>query len=98
MSASVASHLAADFDNDSIVTAGQPNRQPVPATPEDEVALARAEVAAMEGAAPARRADRAAEEALMGAAPAEDGVLGFEVTDESGELVKQRFVQFLGQL
>jgi hypothetical protein len=32
----------------------------------------------------------------MGAAAAADGVAGFEVTDESGELVKQRFLGVLG--
>ena len=66
------------------------------AIPQDEVAQAMAEVAAMEGATNARRADRAGEEALMGAAATEDGFAGFEVTDESGELVMQRFLQFLG--
>jgi hypothetical protein len=91
-----------DLDNASIQTADQPSAQQraAAATPEDEVAQAMAEVAAMEGGANARggaqQNDRAGEEALMGAAGGEDGVAGFEVTDESGELVKQRFLGFLG--
>ena len=60
--------------------------------PQEDAAAAAAEVAAMEGTRPA---DRAAEEAVMGAAQAADGVSGFEVTDEAGELVKQRFLEFL---
>jgi hypothetical protein len=52
---------------------------------------AMAEVAAMEGPTNARRT--AGQEAVMGATA--DGIAGFEVTDESAELVMQRFVQFL---
>jgi hypothetical protein len=87
-----------DIDNASIQTADQAANRAAAATPEDEVAQAMAEVAAMEGGAGrgAQQNDRAGEEALMGAAAAEDGVAGFEVTDESGELVKQRFLGFLG--
>ena len=73
----------------------------VPATADalDEAAQAAAAVEAMDGARQnATRNDRAGEQAVMGAMAAEDGVAGFEVTDESGELVKQRFVQFLGSL
>jgi hypothetical protein len=88
-----------DLDNASIQTADQQQRANA-ATPEaeDEVAEAMAEVAAMEGGGRggAQQNDRAGEEALMGAAGGEDGVAGFEVTDESGELVKQRFLGFLG--
>ena len=64
-----------------------------------EVAQAQAQVAAMEGPTNQRsRAGRRMEdEAVMGAAAAEDGVPGFDVTDESGELVMQRFLQFLGE-
>jgi len=88
---------AEDLDNASIRTAEQPIERAAAATPEDEVAQAMAEVAAMEGGGRgARQNDRAGEEALMGAAAAGDGVEGFEVTDESGELVKQRFLEFLG--
>jgi hypothetical protein len=61
-----------------------------------ERAEAMAEVAAMQGGVGGRRADtRAGEEAIMGAAAADDD--RFEVVDESGELVMQRFVQFLGE-
>ena len=87
-----------DVDNRSLATNDQDPQRPAAATPDNEAAQAAAEVAAMEGTANARRTDRAGEEAVMGAAAAEDGVPGFEVTDESGELVKQRFLQFLGTL
>jgi hypothetical protein len=86
-----------DLENASIQTAEQDQQRANAATPEDEVAEAMAEVAAMEGGGRgAQQNDRAGEEALMGAAGGEDGVAGFEVTDESGELVKQRFLGFLG--
>jgi hypothetical protein len=69
------------------------------ATPEDdqnEAQAAAAEVAAMER--PTNRGrDPTADEALMGAAPNEDGVAGFEIVDESGELVRQAFLQFLSE-
>jgi len=84
-----------DADNRSLATENQGPERPAAATPDNEAAQAAAEVAAMENP---RRTDRAGEEAVMGAAAAEDGVAGFEVTDESGELVKQRFLQFLGTL
>jgi hypothetical protein len=84
-----------DVDNESILTADMPaQRAAAAATPEDEVAQAMAEVAATGGRAP--QTDRAGEEAVMGATAAADGVAGFEVTDESGELVKQRFLVVLG--
>lgn len=62
----------------------------------DDAAAAAAEVAAMTGVNVARRGgqrerDPTADEAVMGAA--EQG--GFEVLDETGERVKQRFLQFL---
>jgi hypothetical protein len=92
-----------DNDNASIQTADQQaaaQQRANAATPdEDEVAQAMAEVAAMEGQGQGQgrgQNNQAGEEALMGAAGGEDGVAGFEVTDESGELVKQRFLGFLG--
>lgn len=100
--------IAGGGDNESIMTAVQspvttgssPRDRPAAATPDDdEAAQAMAEVAAMEGSTQARRADRAAEEALMGAtAAAEDGFAGFEVKDDSGDRVMGRFLQFLGDL
>lgn len=84
-------------DNESIVTEypqAASASAPFRASPDNEAAEAMAEVAAMEG--PSRRAHRAGEEAVMGAAANGDGVEGFEVRDESGELVMQRFLQFLG--
>ena len=63
--------------------------------PDIEQAAAMAEVSAMDGPTRGRLANRAGEEAVMGVAAGE-GVAGFEVTDESGELVKQRFLDFLG--
>lgn len=84
---------AGDLDNASMMTADEPlQERAAAATPDQEEAQAMAEVAAMEGTARGQPNDRAAEAALMGAA----GVEGFEVTDESGELVKQRFLEFLG--
>jgi hypothetical protein len=56
-------------------------------------------VADAEDRASSRAHRRPAEEAQMGAAAVtDDGVAGFEVTDESGLLVQQRFLQFLGTL
>lgn len=40
--------------------------------------------------------DQTQQQALLGAA--DDGVAGFEVHDESGELVRERFTQFLVNL
>lgn len=66
-----------------------------------ERAEAQAEVAAMDGTARNNNnANRAAQEAVMGvvANDGAGGAEGFEVTDESGRLVQQRFVTFLGTL
>ena len=65
-------------------------------------AQATAEVEAMEGnqrGGGGGGGNRAGEEALMGAnaVGGDDGVRGFEVADESGELVMQRFLQFLSE-
>lgn len=66
-------------------------------------AQATAEVEAMEGnqRGGGGGGNRAGEEALMGANAVGggdgDGVRGFEVADESGELVMQRFLQFLSE-
>jgi hypothetical protein len=82
--------------------------EPVPAAapPDADAAEAAAEVAAMMGVNPAnigrqragaggggRQRDPTADEAVMGAAG--EGVGGFEILDESGELVRARFLQFL---
>jgi len=83
-------------DGNSIQTAGVRENEPYAgaARIRAERAEAAAEVAAMQGTATGRRGERrAGDEAIMGAA--EDR---FEVVDESGELVMQRFVQFLGEL
>ena len=67
---------------------------------EAAVAQATAEVVATEGYQNAadRHGDetRVAEQALMGVDG--DGIAAVEVTDESGELVQQRFVEFLNTL
>jgi hypothetical protein len=67
---------------------------PQVATPEDAAAAA-AEVLALEQNTRNRRRDPTGDQALMGATGG-DGVVGaFEVVDESGELVRQAFLQFL---
>jgi len=85
---------------DASVAAAQEDAQDADdiAIPESEQAEAAAEVAAMEGTANSahhnnNNANRIAEEAVLGA-----GAAGFEETDESGKLVQERFVQFLGTL
>ena len=79
----------------------------VPPAPDAGAAEAAAEVAAMTGVNPAaigrqrvgagggggRQRDPTADEAVMGAAA--EGIGGFEILDESGELVRGRFLQFL---
>ena len=69
---------------------------------EQDVARATAEVAVMQdgnnarraaGAVGARTRDTTAEDALMGAAG--EGVGGFELMDEEGEMVRVRFNEFL---
>jgi hypothetical protein len=70
------------------------------ATNENEVAQATAEITATEGYQNVadRHGDetRVAEQALMGVDG--DGIAAVEVSDESGELVQQRFVEFLNTL
>lgn len=68
----------------------------LPPASEAEQLAAAAEVDVMEG--PARQRDLAQQQALMGATGDADGVAGFEVHDESGELVRERFLQFLTSL
>ena len=73
---------------------------PPVATPEDdddahEAAAAAAEVAAMGRGRRGR--DTTADEALMGAVGGDEGVGSFELLDESGELVRQAFLQFLSE-
>jgi hypothetical protein len=62
-----------------------------------ERAAAAAEVAVMEGANASRRTQRNpnADAALMGATGTEDAVAPLQTLDESGELVRQAFVEFL---
>jgi hypothetical protein len=86
-----------DDDDDGSVqthTQEEPQQQAVAATPESEAAAAAAEVAAMERGPNARGRDPTGDEALMGAI-GEEGVGNLEVVDESGELVRQAFLQFL---
>jgi hypothetical protein len=84
-----------DDDNGSVQTNTQePPQQATAATPESEAAAAAAEVAAMERGPNARGRDPTGDEALMGAT-GEEGVGNLEVVDESGELVRQAFLQFL---
>ena len=64
---------------------------PQSAAPDQEQAEAMAEVAVMGNS---NNNDNTAEQAMMGAA--QEGAP--EIQDESGELVQQRFVQFLGAL
>lgn len=82
-----------DHDNGSVQTNTQepPQQVAVAATPKSEAA---AEVAAMERGPNARGPDPTGDEALMGAI-GEEGVGNLEVVDESGELVRQAFLQFL---
>lgn len=76
---------------------------PTVATPEDdndgttdrEVAVAAAEVSVMGQASRTQRREPTGDEALIGATANADGVGSFEMIDESGELVKDRFLQFL---
>lgn len=94
MSSSVADPSANDDDQGSVMSEAMAEDPRIGSAAQ---AAAAAEVSAMEG--PSRRSEtRAGEEALMGAAAAEDGVAGFEVTDDIGELIMQRFLQFLGDL
>ena len=58
-----------------------------------EAAAAAAEVSVMGQASRVQRRDTAGEEAMIGATG--DGVGAFEMVDEVGELVKDRFLQFL---
>lgn len=72
--------------------------QPLPtvATPDEPgEAAAAAEVSVMERGGRANRRDPTGDEALIGATGNADGVGSFEVIDESGELVKDRFLEFL---
>ena len=84
----------------SVQTGRDPPEPPAMPSPEEaaEAARAAAEVAAMEPTANGRRRDPTGDEAVMGAAANEEGVAGFEVTDETGEHVRQRFVDFLASL
>jgi hypothetical protein len=76
---------------------------PVAATPEEnnvdpditdrEAAAAAAEVSVMGQTSRAQRRDTTGDEAMIGATA--DGVGAFEMVDEVGELVKDRFLQFL---
>ena len=91
-----------DDDNEfDIADGSNSNTMPSVATPENaedgrEVAAAAAEVSVMgEGASRNQNRDRTGEEALIGATGNADGVGAFEMVDESGELVKDRFLQFL---
>jgi hypothetical protein len=74
-----------------------PTQRPPVATPEQdhaEAAAAAAEVAAMEQRN-TRGRDPTGDQALMGASNDDGNVDTFEATDESGELVRQAFLQFL---
>ena len=84
-------------------------QQPIAATPEErrdsgggaenadisdrEAAAAAAEVSVMGQASRVQRNDASGEEAMIGATA--DGVGAFEMVDEVGELVKDRFLHFL---
>ena len=70
----------------------QTEAPPAAAINEEEQAQAAAEVAAQQGT----RRRRTAEEAQMGVNNGD--VQGFQVVDESGNLVQQRFLQFLQTL
>ena len=81
-------------------TAGAEGTMPTIATPEDgrddrEVAAVAAEVSVMGQESRTQNRDRTGDEALIGATGNADGVGAFEMVDESGELVKDRFLQFL---
>lgn len=90
-----------DDDDDFDAAEGGNINMPTVATPENgedgrEVAAAAAEVSVMgQGASRNQNRDRTGEEALIGATGNADGVGAFEMVDESGELVKDRFLQFL---
>lgn len=90
-----------EYDDMAPATAAPQQQQqqlPTVATPEDdagEVAAAAAEVSVMERGGRANRRDPTGDEALIGATGNADGVGAFEVVDESGELVKARFLEFL---
>lgn len=92
-----------DDDDDSYhaTEGGNTSSVPTVATPDNgedgrEVAAAAAEVSVMgEGTSRNQNRDRTGEEALIGATGNADGVGAFEMVDESGELVKDRFLQFL---
>lgn len=82
------------------VTATAAGTMPSVATPEDgedgrEEAAAAAEVSVMGQASRTQNRDTTGDEALIGATGNADGVGAFEMVDESGELVKDRFLQFL---
>jgi len=65
---------------------------------EREIAAAAAEVSVMCQNSRTQRRDPTGDEAMIGATGNADGVGAFEMVDESGELVKDRFLQFLMEL
>jgi DNA replication licensing factor MCM6 len=72
----------------------------IPGTEDEDasVARARAHVAVLDEPTGDRvPRDTTGDQAVLGAAAAQDGVTAFAVTDESGQLVLARFQQFLGQ-
>ena len=83
------------IDDDSMMMADDDAPAPPPVTAQEQ-AESMAEVNVMANNSNDNRANRVAEEAVLGAG--NDAVPGFEVTDESGLLVQQRFVEFLGSL
>lgn len=92
--------INADNDGENAAPAAAASEEassdlPQVATPEDAAAAA-AEVLALEQNTRNRRRDPTGDQALMGATGTDAGAVGaFEVVDESGELVRQAFLQFL---
>ena len=96
MASSVADDHPAHQDDAASIQSNLYHEPPAVASPDDDdnesVAAARAEVMTNQAEAPTRRGrDPTADQAVMGAAEEDN----FEIMDESGELVKSRFLEFL---
>jgi len=90
-----------DNEDASIQSEAAATGEPTVATPEEddrEIAAAQAEVSVMNQAGRTNQRERTGDEALIGATGNADGVGAFEMVDESGELVKERFLSFLMEL